>query len=61
MQRDMVIKQDERMLKVPRVVGSGCHAGCGRTVVFPKGLIIVAKTASVDGNVRPLRCHFDED
>jgi hypothetical protein len=37
MQSDIVMRQLERMLKVPRVRGSGCHPAAGRTVELPKG------------------------
>jgi hypothetical protein len=43
MQSDIVMRQLERMLKVPRVRGSGCHAVAGRTVELPKGWNIVSE------------------
>jgi len=33
MQRNNVIRQDERMLEVPRVLGSACHFASGRPAV----------------------------
>jgi hypothetical protein len=35
------------MLKVPRYLGSLCHAASGRTVEFPNGLIIGARSEEV--------------
>jgi len=49
MQSAIVIRQDERMLKVPRTVGSGFHFASGRTVTFPNGLIIVARRRELVG------------
>ena len=33
MQKNNVIRQDERMLEVPRVLGSACHFASGRPAV----------------------------
>ena len=49
MQSAIVIRQDERMPNVPRCVASGCHIAAGRTVAFPKGLIIVARYRALVG------------
>jgi len=49
MHSDIVIKQLERMLKVPLVRGSGCHSVAGRTVALPKGWNIVSKRCGRPG------------
>jgi hypothetical protein len=45
MHSDIVMRQLERMLKVPLVFGSGCHPAAGRIVVFPKGWNILPKSS----------------
>jgi hypothetical protein len=55
MHSDIVIRQLERMLKVPLVCGSGCHPAAGRTVELPKGRNIVLERCGRARGVLPQR------
>lgn len=57
---DMVIRQLERILKVPRLSGSECQCFGGRTVVLPNGSNIMARKRAEDAlqQVRVLPMHF---
>ena len=50
-----MIRQDDRMLDVPRLLGSGFHFASGRTVTFPNGLIILARSGAIAGSVWQIR------